>query len=110
MSAARFTVVMIAELGAAAVEPFDSYERRVLPLLDRHGGRLERRLRTADGRTEVHLLSFPSRAGYDAYRADPERAALHPMLTGLDLEQRVLEVRDVGEMGETAVRSRGRRP
>jgi hypothetical protein len=107
---AGFTVVMIAELGAAAVGPFDAYERRVLPLLDRHGGRLERRLRTADGRTEVHLLSFPSRAGYDAYRADPDRAALRPLLAGLDLTQRVLEVQDVDEMGGTAVRSRDRQP
>ena len=110
MSGARFTVVMIAELGAAAVEPFDAYERQVLPLLERHGGRLERRLRTADGRTEVHLLSFPSRAGYDAYRADPDRAVLRPLLAGLDLSQRVLEVQDVGELGGTAVRSWERQP
>jgi hypothetical protein len=100
MTAARFTVVMIAELGAAAVEPFDAYERQVLPLLDRHGGRLERRLRTRDGRTEVHLLSFPSRAGYDDYRADPDHAALRPLLAGLELEQRVLEVQDAGEMDQ----------
>jgi hypothetical protein len=106
----RFTVVMIAELGAAAVEPFDAYERQVLPLLDRHGGRLERRLRTADGRTEVHLLSFPSRTGYDAYHADPDRAALRPLLAGLDLSQRVLEVQDLDEMGGAAVRSPDRQP
>ena len=104
MTAGRFTVVMIAELAAAAVEPFDAYERRVLPLLDRHGGRLERRLRTADGCTEVHVLSFATRAGFDAYRADPDRAALQPLLAGLDIRQRVLEVLDVGELGGTAVR------
>ena len=67
----------------------------MLPLLARHGGRLERRLRTADGRTEVHLLSFASRAGFDAFRADPDRAALQPLLDGLPLRQRVLEMHDV---------------
>jgi hypothetical protein len=93
----RLTLVMIAELDAAAMHPFDVYERRVLPLLARHGGRLERRLRTADGRTEVHVLSFASRAGFDAYRADPHRAALQPLLHGLPLRQRVLEMSDVDE-------------
>ena len=94
---ARHTLVVIAELAASAVEPFAAYERRVLPLLDRHGGRLERRLRTADGRTEVHVLSFASRGGVQAYRADPERVALGPLLDGLELSQRVLEVHDVDQ-------------
>ncbi len=95
----RWTVVMIAELAASAIEPFHDYERRVLPLLGRHGGRLERRLRTADARTEVHLLSFPDRAGYEACLADPDRAALRPVLAALveraEIRQRVLEVHDV---------------
>ena len=72
-----------------------AYERRVLPLLERHGGRLDRRLRTADGRTEIHLLSFADRAGYDAYLADPDRAAAEPLLDGLDVDRRLLEVTDV---------------
>ena len=57
------TLALVVDLAADAVAPFDAYERRVLPLLERHGGRLDRRLRTADGRTEVHLLSFADRAG-----------------------------------------------
>jgi hypothetical protein len=68
-----------------------------LPLLGRHGGRLERRLRTADARTEIHLLSFPSRTGYESYLADPDRAVLRPLLDGVDVHQRVLEVHDVPE-------------
>lgn len=87
--------MVIVELGPAAVTPFDAYERQVLRQLGRHGGRLERRLRTADGRTEVHVLSFAARAGFDAYLADPARAALRPLLAGLDVHQRVLEVHDV---------------
>jgi uncharacterized protein (DUF1330 family) len=94
-STGRWTVVMIAELAAAAIEPFEDYERRVVPLLSRHGGRLERRLRTADARTEVHLLSFPDQAGYESYVADPDRAALRALLDGVDVRQRVLDVHDV---------------
>jgi uncharacterized protein (DUF1330 family) len=99
--AERLTLVMIADLDAAAVEQFDAYERRVLPLLARYGGRLERRLRTADGRTEVHVLSFASRDEFVAFRADPERAALQPLLDGLPLRQRVLEVSDVDDQNSS---------
>jgi hypothetical protein len=35
---------------------------------------------------------------------------LRPLLAGLDLSQRVLEVQDVGELGGTAVRSWERQP
>jgi hypothetical protein len=68
---ARPTFALVVDLAADAVEPFAAYERRVLPLLARHGGRLDRRLRTADGHTEIHLLSFADRSGYDAYVAEP---------------------------------------
>lgn len=90
------TLALVVDLAADAVEPFDAYERRVLPLLQRHGGRLDRRLRTADGRTEIHLLSFADRAGYDAYLADPDRAGAGRLLDGLDVRRRLLEVDDAG--------------
>lgn len=89
------TLALVVDLGAEAVEAFDAYENRVLPLLARHGGALERRLRTADGRTEIHLLSFASRAGYEAYLADPDRAALGHLLDGLDVRRQLWDVTDV---------------
>ena len=92
---APLTLALVVDLAADAVEPFAAYERRVLPLLARHGGRLDRRLRTTDGRTEIHLLSFADRAGYDAYLADPDRAAASRVLDGLDIDRRLLEVTDV---------------
>jgi enamine deaminase RidA (YjgF/YER057c/UK114 family) len=90
----RLTLALVVDLATDAVEPFEAYERRVLPLLERHGGRLDRRLRTADGRTEIHLLSFTDRAGYSAYLADPDRAAAGRLLDGLDVQRRLLEVTD----------------
>ncbi len=87
-------LAVVVDLAEDAVAPFDAYERRVLPLLDRHGGRLDRRLRTADGRTEVHLLSFADRDGYAAYLADPDRTAAGRLLDGLDVRRRLLEVTD----------------
>jgi hypothetical protein len=60
-----------------------------------HGGRLERRLRTTDGRTEVHLLRFASRAGYESFLADPGRAAYRASLGDAVPVGRVLEVHGV---------------
>lgn len=93
---APLTLALVVDLATDAVEPFAAYERRVLPLLARHGGRLDRRLRTADGRTEIHLLSFADRAGHDAYLADPERAAAGRLLDGHDVQHRLMEVTDAG--------------
>ncbi len=94
VSPERLTLALVVDLADDAIGPFDAYERRVLPLLARHGGRLDRRLRTADGRTEIHLLSFADRAGYDAYLADPDRTVAGNLLDGVDLQRRLLEVRD----------------
>ena len=41
------------------------------------------------------MVSFASRAGYDAYLADLDRAAPRPLLDGLNVRQRLLEVTDV---------------
>ena len=86
---------MIAEIPVGAGARFDAYESAVLPLLPRHGGRLERRLRSADALTEVHVVSFGSQDGLDSYLADGERQSYRGLLDGLDIAQRVLVVEDV---------------
>ena len=86
---------MLADVPAEGVAAFQEYESHVLPLLDRHDGRLERRLRSADAQTEVHVVSFGSRVGYESYLADPERVARREQLAGVDLRQRIVEVGDV---------------
>ena len=86
------TIVMVADIPSGAEAGFQAYESAVLPLLPRHGGRLERRLRTGDGRTELHIVSFTSQEGFDSYLADPERQARKGLLDGLEVTQRVLLV------------------
>ena len=63
-------------------------EAQVLPLLADHGGVLQRRLRSEDGGTEVHLVWFPSSAEFEAYRNDPRRTTLAPLMvaSGAGLE------------------------
>ncbi|MFU8870820.1 GNAT family N-acetyltransferase [Micromonospora sp. SL4-19] len=85
-------VVALVDLGADdEAEAGRRYEDAVLALLGRHAGRLERRLRTGDGRTEVHVIRFASRRGYDGFLADPDRAELGDLAPAT----RVLEVHDV---------------
>ncbi|MDZ5441800.1 GNAT family N-acetyltransferase [Micromonospora sp. 4G57] len=93
--AAAVRLVALVEFGTDAVEAGQRYEDTVLALLGRHDGRLERRLRTGDGRSEVHVIRFATRAGYGSFLADPERAALRAVLGDAAPVTRVLEVRDV---------------
>ena len=81
----------LVDVPSGSVPAFRAYEDRVLPLLQRHGGRVERRLRTPDGTTEVHVLSFDSEDAYRGYLADPERVANRALLSDVGLEQRVVE-------------------
>ena len=55
-------------------------------------------MRTADGRTEVHVVSFASRSAYEAYSADPARTEHRGLVEGVALTQRLLEVTDVDPM------------
>jgi hypothetical protein len=91
----RLTIVMIADVPSGAEASFQAYESATLPLLPRHGGRLERRLRTDDALTEVHIVSFESQESFESYLADEERQSHKGMLDGLDIAQRVLLVSDV---------------
>lgn len=62
---------------------FEAYERKVSRIMARYGGAIERAIRTppasdegSDAPFEVHVLSFPSRDLYQAYRDDAERRSL----------------------------------
>jgi hypothetical protein len=91
----RLTLVQIVRVPAHGVAAFRRYESLVLPLLSRHGGLLERRLRAADGLTEVHILSFPSRDAFDAYMRDPDRQRHLALKDESAASAELLEVTDV---------------
>jgi len=63
------------DLTNANLPQFDAYEETVLALLHDHGAKLMVRLRSTDGLKETHLLEFPDRPAFDAFRANPIRAA-----------------------------------
>lgn len=88
-------IVMVARIPSAGVATFQLFERGVLPLMSDHGGRLERRLRSTGGRAEIHIVRFSSRAGFDAYRADPRRVDHLRLLEESGANQEVFEAEDV---------------
>lgn len=92
---AGVTLVLIARTPAHGIARFQEYEAQVLPLLAEHGGVLQRRLRDADGTTEVHLIRFPSEAHFARYRADPRRTAHAPLMAASGAQTELLRMHDV---------------
>jgi hypothetical protein len=64
---------------------FRRFETEAARIMRRHGGGIDRVIRpTGPGRDgslphEIHLVSFASATGLEAYRADPELLALAPL-------------------------------
>jgi hypothetical protein len=85
-------LVAVVEMADGHTDAGRRYEDAVLALLDRHGGSVERRLRSGDAATEVHVIRFRSRAGYDAFLADPDRLAHRATLGDAAPTTRVIEV------------------
>lgn len=90
----EITYALLVRLPVTGIEKFEEYERRVLPLLDDHGGRLLRRLRSLDRLTEVHIVAFESREAFAGYREDPRRTEQAHLLTESGAAVEVLEVSD----------------
>jgi uncharacterized protein (DUF1330 family) len=64
------------DLTGADLGVFEAYESKVLALLEKHGGKLEMRVRALDGSCETHLLHFPSAQAFETYLSDPARLAI----------------------------------
>ena len=88
-------MAVVVEMPDGAAAAGQAYEDAVLGLLGRHGGLLERRLRSVDGGTEVQIIRFPATAGLEAFMADPDRLALRAAAGDGAPAARVVEVRDV---------------
>lgn len=95
MTEPRLILTLLARIPETGIEAFRAYEDGVIPLMGRYGGVLERRLRTGDGLVEIHVVSFPDAAAFEAYRADPERASFAPLLAESGAELELLTVADV---------------
>ena len=75
---------LVVMLWRAGERPIGEFEHKVIPVVRAHGGQLLSAFRPqADAAggcpDEVHVLRFPSREHFAAYRADPIHEALRPM-------------------------------
>jgi hypothetical protein len=69
-------LIAVVEMVPDQFETGKRYEDAVLALLARHDGELIWRRYAVDGATEVQLIRFGSRSGFDSFLVDPDRAAL----------------------------------
>lgn len=92
---AEVFLVALVEMAPGRAEAGQQYEDAVLGLLDRHGGTVERRMRSTDSTTEIHLIRFATRAGYENFLVDPDRLDHRARLGDAAPTTRVLEVRDL---------------
>jgi hypothetical protein len=88
-------LVAVVEMAPGRAEAGIQYEDDVLKLLDRHGGSVERRLRSTDSATEVHLIRFRSRSGYESFMVDPDRLDRRATLGEAAPTTRVIEVSEL---------------
>lgn len=80
------------DLSNADLALFEDYETQALALLGKYGARLEERLRSIDAASETHLLYFPDKEAFAAFRADSERAALQDGWTACGASAQLVEV------------------
>jgi hypothetical protein len=88
-------LVAIVEMAPGQAEAGQRYEDAVLGLLDRHDGSVERRMHSTDSVTEVHLIRFRSRVGYESFLVDPDRLDYRDRLGDAAPNTRVIEVREL---------------
>jgi antibiotic biosynthesis monooxygenase (ABM) superfamily enzyme len=79
---------------------FEAFEREAARLMARHGGRIDQAVRIARGQGEapheIHVVSFPDEAAYQAYGADPYTAALREGRAKIISRTAVLEGQEAG--------------
>lgn len=88
-------LVAIVEMTPGKAAAGQEYEDTVLGLLGRHGGSLERRMRSLDSATEVHVIRFRSRAGYESFMADEDRLGYRDKIGDAAPTTRVIEIREL---------------
>jgi uncharacterized protein (DUF1330 family) len=89
-------ILAMLHAGAEGIESLRDYERKVLPILEEHGGKLLSAF-TPRGHDhpecpdEIHLIEFPSDEAFQSYRSD-ERVAKLSEMRGACISKTVVHV------------------
>jgi len=96
----RFVLVVSLWVHPGQEAAFEAFERKAARLMARHGGRIDQAVRVALGQGEapheIHVVSFPDEAAYEAYGADPETLALRENRAQIISATVVLKAREAG--------------
>lgn len=88
-------MVMTASIPKEGVADFKSYEDNVIPLLQKHGGTLQRRMSNSDGTIEIHILAFADQEAFEGYCFDPERLEHTEQFDKSGAQTQLIQMKDV---------------
>lgn len=77
-------LVLLLTVRPDRLDTFRAYERQAAAVMARHGGGIERVVEIPSEEEggpyrEVHIVTFPDEAAYQAYSADPDMANWRPL-------------------------------
>lgn len=97
--AARYVRIIQLWIQDGEAAAFEAFEREAAQVMARHDGRIDCaiRLKAAPSAPfEMHVVSFPDEAAFEAYGADPERAALQNRRDSVIVQTAVIEGFEAG--------------
>jgi antibiotic biosynthesis monooxygenase (ABM) superfamily enzyme len=101
----RFVLLVHLWIHPGQEAAFEAFEREAARLMARHGGRIDTAIRmtSPDGAGpndatpyEVHVVSFPDRAAWEAYGQDPETLKLREKRGQIIARTALMQGREAG--------------
>lgn len=101
------TLVVLLTVRRAALAEFRDFEHRAAGLMRDHGGAIERAVvidpdPEAPTLRELHIVTFPSPAAFESYKADPRQEDLAPLRTKAILATEIMTGEDGPAYGRLA--------
>lgn len=92
-------LVVLLSVRADEIGKFRAYERQAALVMAKHGGAIERAVeippeKEGDPHREVHVVSFPDEAAYQAYSVDPDMANWRPLRDASVIKTEVMKGND----------------
>ena len=100
MNGGALILVVTLTVRREAAAEFEDFERQAAGIMGRYGGKIEREIRLAgderaDTFRDVHIVSFPDAASFEAYRQDAGLAALSTLRERAVVSTEILIGRDI---------------